>query len=91
MRVAMMSARHQWQKMYLPHHHEDYWTLRNKHFRTIRYAKDSLWKDYLFQAGGVDIWAAFHYTNPHRAQATLPIMSQVGTKTRLCMDFESKV
>jgi hypothetical protein len=87
----MTRAHHRWQKTQLPHHHEDYCTLRNKHFRTIRYAKDPLWKEYLSQAEGADIWAAFCYTNPHCTQATPPIMSQVGTETRLCMDFESKV
>jgi hypothetical protein len=40
-RAAMTSARRRWQKMHLPHHHVDYGTLRNKHLRTIRYAKDS--------------------------------------------------
>jgi hypothetical protein len=90
-RVAMMSAHHRWQKMHLPHHHEDYYALQNKHFRIIHYAKDSLWKEYLSQAAGADIWAAFCYTNYHCAQATPPIISQVGTETCLCMDFESKV
>jgi hypothetical protein len=87
----MTSTHHRWQKTHLPHHYKDYHALRNKHFRTICYAKDSLWKEYLSQVGGADIWAAFHYTNPHHAQAMLPIISQVGTETHLCIDFESKV
>jgi hypothetical protein len=48
--MAMSRARQTWQRMHLPHHHVDYCSLRNEHFRRIRYAKDSLWKEYLSQA-----------------------------------------
>jgi hypothetical protein len=77
--------------MYLPHHPADYCSLYNEHFHCICYAKDSLWKEYLSQAEGMDIWAAFHYTNPYHTQITLPIHSIAGDVTHLCMDFESKV
>jgi hypothetical protein len=90
-RAAMSRARRIWQTIHLPHHHADYRSLRNEHFRHIRYAKDSLWKEYLSQAGGADIWAVFRYTNPRRTQITPPIHSTVGDETHLYVDFESKV
>jgi hypothetical protein len=63
-RKAMTHTRRKWKQTRLLDHHSDFKTLRNAYFRQIRHAKDKLWKEYLAQAEGADIWAAFRYTNP---------------------------
>jgi hypothetical protein len=69
----MSQAQHCWKRTCLPIYHAKFKTLRNTHFCQIRHTKDLLWKEYLSQAEGADVWAAFKYTNPCRAQLTPPI------------------
>jgi hypothetical protein len=89
--MAMSQAHWTWQRIHLPHQHADYCSLCNEHFCHICHTKDSLWKEYLSQAEGADIWAVFRYTNPHHTQITPPIRSMVGDETHLYVDFDSKV
>jgi hypothetical protein len=87
----MSRAQRPWKRMRLPTHHAEFKTLRNTHFHQICHVKDSLWKEYLSQAEGADVWAAFKYTNPCRAQLTTPIEMMENGEQRLCMDFQSKI
>jgi hypothetical protein len=57
----------------------------------IRHAKDSMWKEYLAQAEGTDVWAAFRFTNPKRAQLTPALRTTVNDTEHICTDFLSKV
>jgi hypothetical protein len=63
-RKAMTRTKRKWKQTRLPDHYSDFKTLWNTYFRQIWHGKDKSWKEYLAQAGGEDIWAAFRYTNP---------------------------
>jgi hypothetical protein len=75
----------------LPTDHEEYRRQRNMYFQTIRHAKDAQWKQYLWQAEGPDIWAAFRYTNPRKAQLTPELRAMIDGKEHISSNFEQKV
>jgi hypothetical protein len=87
----MSHARHRWKCTRNDTHHQEFHQLRNTYYRTIRHAKDSMWKEYLSQAEGTDVWTALRFTNPRKAEMT-PELCTVhnGTKS-VCTDFETKV
>jgi hypothetical protein len=77
--------------LHLTAHHLDYKLQRNAHFHAIRHAKDSIWKECLSQAEGPDVWAAFRFTNPRKAQLTPELRTMNAGTEKVCADFESKV
>jgi hypothetical protein len=50
-----------------------------------------MWKEYLSQAEGADVWVAFRFTNPKRAQLTPALRTTVNDTEHICTDFLSKV
>jgi hypothetical protein len=90
-RTVMNQARRRWKRTRLPTHHQEYKQHRNTYFCMIRHAKDSMWKEYLSQAEGMDVWSAFRFTNPKRAQLTPALCTTVNDTEHICTDFLSKV
>jgi hypothetical protein len=66
----MQQARRHWKLSPSLTLHQNYHQLHNKYFHTIRHTKAAKWKEYLSQVEGMDMWAAFRYTNPQKAQLT---------------------
>jgi hypothetical protein len=52
---AMTRAQQWWKRTCWPEDHDEFKCLHNTHFCSIRYIKDTLWKEYLSQAEGVDM------------------------------------
>jgi hypothetical protein len=90
-RHNMQQARRRWKSAPNPTLHQNYRQLRNKYYRTIRHAKAAKWKEYLSQAEGPDVWAAFHYKNPRKAQLTPELQVEENGSPQVCADFDSKV
>jgi hypothetical protein len=66
-RMNMNHARCRWKCTRNDTYHEEFRHLRNTYYHTIRHAKDSMWKEYLSQAEGPDVWTALRFTNPMKS------------------------
>jgi hypothetical protein len=50
-----------------------------------------MWKEYLSQAEGPDVWTALRFTNPRKAQMTPELRTVHNGTESVCTNFESKV
>jgi hypothetical protein len=66
----MTQACRRWKNTRSEADHDAYRRERNAYYCTIRHANDAKWKEFLSQAARPDVWAAFRYTNPRKAQLT---------------------
>jgi hypothetical protein len=53
--------------------HNDYKALLNQYFRAIRIVKQPVWKEFLANAHGTDIFTALRFTKPRKAERTPPV------------------
>jgi hypothetical protein len=90
-RTNMNHARRRWKRTHNDTHHQEFRQLRNTYYRTIPHAKDSMWKEYLSQAEGPDVWTALRFTNPRKAQMTPELHTVHNGTESICTDFETKV
>jgi hypothetical protein len=87
----MNHARRQWKCTCTITHHQEYRQLCKTYYRTIRHAKDSMRKEYLSQAEGLDVWTALCFSNPRKAQMVLELCTVHNGMESICTDFETKV
>jgi hypothetical protein len=50
-----------------------------------------MWKEYLSQVEGLDVWTALKFTNPRKAQMMLELHTVHNSTKSICTDFETKV
>lgn len=58
---------------------EEFKQHRNSYFRAINEAKKECWDTFLADAKGKEVFTAFHYTKPRRAQLTPTLQTPEGT------------
>jgi hypothetical protein len=71
--------------------HTEYQQRHNTYHRMIRHAKAAKWKEYLAQAEGLDVWAAFRYTNPRHVQLMWNLRAISAGQEQICSTFAVKV
>ena len=76
-RTTMRRKLRQWKRTRTEDVHGPYRQARNQYYRMIKKARSELWKKYLSEAEGKDIFTALKYTNPRHAQRT-PVLQHDG-------------